>query len=79
MEVWKIIFLSNLKNMESNLSHIIHMYRPFLSGCSFDDRLIFGSSKKECYHLHFADQPILVVISRNRSRIYNNRFLNAGS
>ena len=26
----------NLKVMESNLSHIIHMYRPFLSGCSFD-------------------------------------------
>ena len=27
--------LSYLKVMESNLSHIIHMYRPFLNGCSF--------------------------------------------
>ena len=55
----------DLKVMESNQSHIIHMYRPFLNGCSFDVMThIWLKIKKACAIWFGVDNPNKLYIYR---------------
>ena len=57
----------DLKNMERNLSHIIHMYRPFLMVVHLIFTHYLAQDKKEYYH--FAFGAVTQISVKNSSLI----------
>ena len=52
----------DLKNMECNLSHIIHMYRPFLMVVHLIFTHYLAQDKKSFWYLCFGGNPILLCL-----------------